>query len=170
MRVKVVIRESSYQLFSVAEQQKANAFAQNMQSFASGVLGYLKATFSDDEMKVRPRVHYVWNKVRRESWAYKITMAWALYTISDVIRLYSYYPKSDVFEFPLDYGWVLSTKTLRVAEHSRTMRVVMPKGSVQLDGFYPFWHSDVWLGSGRVSVHKDRLLFSLEVIGESVES
>lgn len=167
--VNVLTRESYFALTS-SDRATANVFASIMRSFSNGVFDFIKSEFGDQQQRIRPRVHYIWNSVRRKSWASKITMAWALYAISDVIRVYTYYPKKESFEFPLEYGWVLSIKTLRVSQNANTMRVVMPKGSIHLNDFCPFYSSDIWLGAGRVFVYDDCLRFSLEVINESMDS
>lgn len=151
----------SHYALSAADGQRAWEFAQRMRVFCTSTLDAIDAMFQDNPDLKKVGVHHVYEKIKSEPWSIGITLAWALYSVADMIRLYGHCYAERRIVLNNEYKFVVSTKTLKIGKPTR---LVIPRPSIILEGRSPILSGDCWTGTGRVSIYKKHVNLYLEVL------
>lgn len=135
---------------------KASQWSAHMASFYNHTIDHVRKTYySDGKRTILPRVHGVWDAIKQNAWAQKLTTAWAWYGIADVIDLVQKY------DFKKGYiewrdPWPVSVKTLRWSDVSGVWRLVIPGCSIDVsnpqESYDSVFGGDLWSGNGRVQI------------------
>ena len=146
--------------------EAARKWATNMASFYNHTIDHVRKTYYKDGKRIiLPRVHGIWDAVKDNTWARRITTSWAWYSIADAIDLVQKY---DFKKGDIDWRdpWPVSVKTLRWSDKASLWRLIIPGNSIEVTDsrveYDNIFGGCLWSGSGRVQIGEDdRLWFTL---------